>query len=1159
MLTDDYTPSGLRCFGGRGPRAALRSALGCIVAPFAGLMLLLIAGTTPAQDDEQVAKELAEFKIADGFKIELFASDPSIAKPIQMNFDSKGRLWLATSESYPQLEPGAEPRDKVYILEDADRDGRAEKATVFADKLHIPTGIQPDGDGAYVANSTELLFFRDTDGDGKADQRDIVLSGFGTEDTHHLIHTFRMSPWGTLFFAQAVYIHSHVETPFGVRRLNGGGFWEYNPRTGKLDVFVTGMTNSWGIAFDDYGQAFGVDNDGYSVNYFLPGAHLIRTPNESLIYPSLVEGKPKYCGAEFVATPHFPDDWQGNFLTCDFRAHRLVRYRITDNGAGYKAEELPELLSTPNVAFRPVDIKFGPDGALYVCDWYNPIINHGEVDFRDPRRDKTHGRIWRITHTDRPLDERYDFADMTTQELVDLQTSQSAFARQHAARALVGRNKDEVGKCVQARYDQLSDEKAESLGLRFLWLRNLGVQFSDDGAIMPFFSAQSATDDRIRAAMLRNYSIWDEMISNPEEVLANGARNPHARVRAAVVHPLSKFQEVDIALVLSTLDKGSDPTLEYAVKLAVRESADRWIPRLKEHLSSIENSDRWVWALLAVDRPIAVEPLLALWRAGKIQDEGAVLGFIGRHGDSASLHVLLDRVMEDSSSPELRSRVLNSLSTAFRLRQAKPDGELAPVVDKLLADASPEVLEHGVRLAGLWQIQVVRGRLAELARKSETPSIRESAIESIRLLGGGESVATLSELVKNPTDDAGQVSALKALVTLDPKAAVELALPILQATSDRDFAPLFAAIVSSQEGPGALGTRLAEAKLPKNAAEAGIRQINASGQVLPGLIAALRKAGGLPMQERSFTPEQFQALAGQAMKKGDPHRGKEIYERKDLACVQCHRIRGTGGEVGPDLTSIGTSAPVDYLVESLLLPSSKVKEGFHSVVVATDEGQVFTGIPARESETELVLRTAEAKTISIPKGSIDESKTGGSLMPTDAVDALSSQEMLDLVRYLAELGKPGPFGPKEMLVARKWKLLGPLAASEREPITKQILEGSANKLDWRESLTTNDGWVYLREFALTADRPAFFATTTITVQSPGKFRLLLQPGAKAEYWLDNAPLNAKAEGDESTADVELAAGEHTLLVRVDLAKIPNTMKLRAYPIDEKGEVELAKP
>ena len=235
------------------------------------VLLLVTASSAMSNDSDDAARELAEFRLAEGFKIELYASDPEIAKPIQMNFDAEGRLWVVASESYPQLAPGSEPIDKVFIIEDSDRDGKADKSKMFASGLRIPTGIEIAPQGVFVGNATDLIMLRDLNGDGKADRQDIVLTAFGTEDTHHLIHTFRYSPWGNLFFAQAVYIHSHVETPFGVRRLNGGGYWEYNANTGELEIFVTGMTNSWGIAFDEYGQAFGVDNDQYSVNYFPPG------------------------------------------------------------------------------------------------------------------------------------------------------------------------------------------------------------------------------------------------------------------------------------------------------------------------------------------------------------------------------------------------------------------------------------------------------------------------------------------------------------------------------------------------------------------------------------------------------------------------------------------------------------------------------------------------------------------------------------------------------------------------------------------------------------------------------------------------------------------------------------------------------------------------
>src|ERR1700727_123305 len=190
--------------------------------------------------------ERKSFQVAEGFEVNLFAADPIIAKPIQMNFDPQGRLWVASSEVYPQIKPGEKANDKIIILEDTKGVGKADKTTVFADGLLIPTGVEPGDGGAYVANSTELLHLRDTDGDGKADSRRIVLSGFGTEDTHHILHTLRWGWDGQLYMNQSIYIHSHIETPYGVKRLGGGGIWEFRPETMELDVFMRGLVNPWG-------------------------------------------------------------------------------------------------------------------------------------------------------------------------------------------------------------------------------------------------------------------------------------------------------------------------------------------------------------------------------------------------------------------------------------------------------------------------------------------------------------------------------------------------------------------------------------------------------------------------------------------------------------------------------------------------------------------------------------------------------------------------------------------------------------------------------------------------------------------------------------------------------------------------------------------------
>ena len=189
---------------------------------------------------------------------------------------------MVSSPLYPHIKPGQEEIDQVVILEDTDGDGAADKSTVFADGLHIPTAVLPGDGGAYVANSTEMLFLRDSDGDGKADQRRVVLSGFGTEDTHHLIHTFRWGPEGMIWMNQSIYIHTHLETPYGIRRLLGGGMWHFRPETQRAEVFMKGLINPWGHVFDDYGQSFMTDGAGSEgINFVFPALFFVLHPEQA--------------------------------------------------------------------------------------------------------------------------------------------------------------------------------------------------------------------------------------------------------------------------------------------------------------------------------------------------------------------------------------------------------------------------------------------------------------------------------------------------------------------------------------------------------------------------------------------------------------------------------------------------------------------------------------------------------------------------------------------------------------------------------------------------------------------------------------------------------------------------------------------------------------
>src|SRR5438105_7351600 len=230
-----------------------------LAAKLAWIALLVVASPLFAQRDAKVPDpdpelERKSFILPDGFEVNLFAADPLLAKPIQMNFDAAGRLWVASSETYPQIKPGQKANDKIIILEDTKGVGRADKTTVFADGLLIPTGLEPGDGGVYVADSTDLLHLSASPGKEKADVRKVVLSGFGTEDTHHMLHTLRWGPDGMLYMNQSIYIHSHIEPPHGTRRLGGGGIWQFRPETMRLEVFARGFINPWGHAFDRWGQ-----------------------------------------------------------------------------------------------------------------------------------------------------------------------------------------------------------------------------------------------------------------------------------------------------------------------------------------------------------------------------------------------------------------------------------------------------------------------------------------------------------------------------------------------------------------------------------------------------------------------------------------------------------------------------------------------------------------------------------------------------------------------------------------------------------------------------------------------------------------------------------------------------------------------------------------
>ncbi len=1031
------------------------------------------------------------FEVAEGYQVNLFAEAPQIAKPIQMNFDPQGRLWVVSSSVYPQIEPGQEANDKVIVLEDTDFDGRADRSTVFADGLLIPTGIAPGDSGCYVAQSTELLHLADSDGDGRADRRRVVLSGFGTEDTHHLVHTLRWGPDGRLFFNQSIYIHSHLETPHGVVRLDSGGIFALRPSTGKLEVFARGFYNSWGHHADAFGRSFITDGAGFAgMHYGFPGATFEAYAGARRLLGSISAGRwPKFCGLEIVSGRHLPEDMQGVAVTNDFRASRVARFAIAEDGAGFSARPLPDLLRSKDNWFRPVDVKMGPDGAIYVADWSNSIINHGEVDFRDPRRDHTSGRIWRITASGRPLAPRPRLN--TLAEALENLKSPEGYAREQARRVLAERG-----------------AKVAAEGLEALWVGQATGNVDTDllaGLLRP-------GDGRLRAAAVRVVSDWRP--PNAFDLLVERAADSHPHVRLETVRALGRFPSARAAATaLSVLDFPMDRFLDHALWLTMNELAEPWVDAVVSGEWKAEGRRAQLDFALK-----SIPPAIALKAARLFPGIGPEV--VLRTGGPRELRALFDQVVAGRFDAEGRVRVLAGLAEAARLRGAVPSGELDGL-GPLLGHEDPAVRREAMRLAGRWRLWQFHPELLKLA--AESPAVRAAAFEGLREMRGKGVTDGLAELCARGRPFEVREGAVRTLAALKPEEASRGFEILAEAPDDEAALALWRGLLSIRGTAGPIAAALPKSGLSKRIATAGLRAVGETGRPEPELVLALARGSGLA-EERELTEAEIKDLAARALKEGDPARGERVYRRRDLGCTACHAVAGAGGRVGPDLGSIGASAPADYLVESLLHPGRKIKEGFHAAIVQTRDGQVLSGVVLREGDEELVLRNAEGREVSIPKRTIEARKPGGSLMPSNVSHGLDRGELLDLARFLSELGRPGAYDTARLPVARLWKAKSGAPPADWKEADQRIVLSWVDGRVSREDL--GDGVVHL--------------STRVQAAATQRVRLALATPPGAELRIDGRPVALEA--------IELAAGPHTLTLRFDAALASDGVRLESRDV-----------
>lgn len=527
-----------------------------------------------------------QFKLPAGYEINLFASEKDfpIEKPVAMNFDARGRLWVATMPTYPQYFPGIPVHDKIVILEDTDADGKADKHTVFADDLYLPLGFEFGDGGVYVSQEPDIVFLKDTDGDDKADLREVVLTGFGSEDSHHATHAFTFGQDGALYFNEGTFLNSQVETPYGPIRSYAGATYRYEPRTAKLTHYISyPYYNPWGSVFDQWGMhLIGDASDGS--NYFAPPmTGNVTYPDKHPRIEMFTETRVRpTAGIEIVSSRQFPDQVQGDFLVNNNIGFQGTKqHRIIPRGSGIGSKEVEAILQSEDPNFRPIDIEFGPDGGLYIVDWYNPLISHGENPPRDPARDKSHGRVWRITYKGKPALKVIDVSKQTIPELLNnLKAYEDRF--RYRSRAQIREKKaaqvlPELKKWVAAL--DKTDPQYEHNLLEGLWL------YQDFNVVEPAIlkTLLNAKEPQARAAATKLLLYWRERIPGSLELMRARLNDESPRVRIEAVVALSYFNsEQAVAAATDIFKYPGDYYMDYAIHETFRFLKPIWLSGMKQ-------------------------------------------------------------------------------------------------------------------------------------------------------------------------------------------------------------------------------------------------------------------------------------------------------------------------------------------------------------------------------------------------------------------------------------------------------------------------------------------------------------------------------------------------------------------------------------------------
>ncbi len=702
---------------------------------------------------------IGKMTVHSGMKVNLFASEeqfPGLANPVQMAWDTKGRLWISAWKNYPERAPDSKVGDSLLVFEDTKGAGKADKVTHFMDDLNAPTGFQFYKDGVLVMQAPDLWFLRDTDGDGKADWRERVLMGMDSADSHHTANSICLDPGGAIYLSDGVFHRTQVETALGPVRNDDAAIYRYEPRTGKFETYVSyGFANPHGRVFDYWGNDIITDATGNN-SYFAPAfSGHIDYPAKHAGLKDFWDRPSRPCaGTGMISSRHFPEEFQGDFLNCNvisFQGIYLVK--VTEDGSGLKGETLESLVSSSDPNFRPTAVNIGPDGAIYFCDWHKPLIGHMQHHLRDPNRDHEHGRIYRITYEGRPLMTPVKIDGQPVPALLELLKEPENRTRELAKIELGKHDSAEVIAAVDrwsAALDK-SDPAYEHNMMEALWVHQYH-NVVDSGLLQRMLHSP---EPRARAAAGRVLCYWRDRVPDALAWFKTLADDENPRVRLEAVRGASFFRTAEAAdVALTILKHPTDYYLDYTLRETLRQLEPWWRKAIADGRP------------IATDNPAGFNHLvesITTTELLKMPRTSVVLEAILGRSDAADA----DRLVALNSLAEERKASRTSLLLAALEAKSKTDASDAGGLARLLALQHPE------------DLKAARQRIAGLAGGGVSSEVRQAAWASLALADDSFEPAW-SEAAKTPVTLAELLDGIPLLNDPDFRAkAYDKAKPLL--------------------------------------------------------------------------------------------------------------------------------------------------------------------------------------------------------------------------------------------------------------------------------------------------------------------------------------------------------------------------------------------